>query len=294
MTSALHWIQATRPLSQSNIAIPLLVGQAAAYHSNALFDWHWCVSLLIWGLLDQWFIVFANDYADRDGDTKDTTLFSGGSGVIPQGKISAKALKKAAIVSALGLLGCTSTMAYAGRPLTLIAFFFAIVLVWAYSYPPISLSYRGGGAWLQGVGVGVVLPALGYYVQANQLDPPLPMLVAGFILGVAGNVTTAIPDVEVDRITKKTTLSTRWGVDYAKIAAATLIASALVLMIVTSDDSQRAISIGSGLLVFGLLISTIGIGDSSHLSLRSVWLLSFALIATWAAWGLSYLYRTAG
>jgi len=208
------WIQASRPLAQANLAGPVLLGQALAFDRTGRFGWVWLAALFAWTVLDQLVIVWGNDYADREHDAggSSKTPFSGGSGVLPEGKIRPAALKRAALV-AYGLLLTLGVALSVLRtvwalPLTLAAGF----LLWAYSYPPIRLSYRGGGEHLQALGIGVVLPLLGFGVQAGGLDAfPWTALVPTYLFGFAGNVATALPDVGLDRRAKKRTWPVRFG-----------------------------------------------------------------------------------
>lgn len=208
------WIQASRPLAQANLAGPVLLGQALAFDRTGRFGWPWLVALFAWTVLDQLVIVWGNDYADRDDDVGGSakTPFSGGSGVIQEGKIRPAALKRAALAAyalllALGVV-LSVLRSFWVLPLTLAAG----LLLWAYSYPPVRLSYRGGGEHLQALGVGVVLPLLGFAVQAGELASfPWPALLATYLFGFAGNVATALPDVGVDRRAKKRTWPVRFG-----------------------------------------------------------------------------------
>src|SRR5690606_7506233 len=60
------------------------------------------------------------------------------------------------------------------------------------------------GELLQGLGVGVVLPLVGYYAQAGAVaGAPVVGLAALFLFGVAGNVLTALPDEPSDRAGEK-------------------------------------------------------------------------------------------
>ena len=94
-------------------------------------------------------------------------------------------------------------------------FFFAaatVGLVWAYNFPPLRLAYRGRGELLQALGVGVVLPAAGFYLQCGALAPlPRPALLPAFLLGWAGNLLTSLPDYPSDRATGKKSFAVRRG-----------------------------------------------------------------------------------
>ena len=95
------WIQASRPLAHINIAVPLILGQVAAWHVTGRFSWPWLAAAMLWGALDHLFVVFANDFADHEADSGRRTLLSGGSGVIPEGKLTARQVERAAQWAAL-------------------------------------------------------------------------------------------------------------------------------------------------------------------------------------------------
>ncbi len=166
----------------------------------------------LFGVFAHLFIVFANDVADVTVDRArgGRTLVSGGSGVLVEGKISVATLKRAALAMALLMpvplwvaeLGVWSAV-YAGA---------TVLLVWLYSFPPVRASYRGWGSILQGVGVGVVLPLVGFQAQAGSLGRLFWwFLVPTFLLGVASNLITALPDLESDGASGKRTEVVRWG-----------------------------------------------------------------------------------
>jgi 1,4-dihydroxy-2-naphthoate octaprenyltransferase len=205
-------VRAARPLAHANIGPPILFGQALAYATTGRFSWIGFLIAQAFGVADHLFIVLSNDYADRDADAKNRypTIFSGGSRVIQDGALSASAVKWLAIaagacVLAIGAVGSTVS---AALPVLAVV---AIALMLAYSYPPLRLSYRGGGEILQGLGVGVVLPMVGLAAQSALSDEAIFFLAPTFVLGVAGNVLTSIPDERADRETGKNTPAVRLG-----------------------------------------------------------------------------------
>jgi 1,4-dihydroxy-2-naphthoate octaprenyltransferase len=214
------WWQAARPLAQVNIAMPLVVGQALAIASGARFDVLACVLVHLFGLFDHLFIVFANDVADEAGDraSKTHTIFSGGSRVLPNGLLDARALVRAASAMALGMVIVSATAAFVlDRDAMLVGCGAAIALLFAYSFAPLRLSYRGLGELVQGIGVGAVLPAIGYVAHAGSLDGLEPkMLLPLVVLGIASNMSTALPDAPADREIGKQTWAVRVGVASAR------------------------------------------------------------------------------
>ena len=208
------WVQAARLPSQMYIFWPLLLGQSLAMRDG--FSWEIVILCHLYGLASQLYIVFANDVADVETDRENVTytMFSGGSRVLVQGLLPRSRLVRAAACCAL--ISVLAGLALGLRhqhwlPLPLIVF--GLVLLWAYSYPPIRLSYRGGGEFLQMIGVGLVLPLIGYSAHAGNVEglpwTLLPLLLA---LSLSCAMATALPDEPSDRIADKRTHAVRAGV----------------------------------------------------------------------------------
>jgi 1,4-dihydroxy-2-naphthoate octaprenyltransferase len=216
MTALRAWLQASRLPSQSYIALPLLLGQLVAVRltGNAL-DLGTLLGVQLFGLFDQLFIVYSNDWADQETDRRNrtATLFSGGSRVLVEGRISPRALGLAALACAAALLTVSVGLAVTrGVPLLVPLALVALALLWAYSYPPLRLSYRGGGELLQMVGVSGVLPLYGYLAQGGDLGRFPWWLVACLLpTHLACAIATALPDEPSDRESRKLTLAARVG-----------------------------------------------------------------------------------
>ena len=226
VTGMKSWIQAARPLAHVNIVIPILLGQVAAWHVTGRLSWLWLAASLTWGALDHLFVVFSNDFADREADTGARTALSGGSGVIPEGKLTPFQVERAAQFAALSLLLLSCALAFAGRAWTPFYGLAALLLMWLYSFHPVRLSYRGGGELLQGIGVGIGLPSLGYYFQTGAPFAPGWVIWPAMLLGVCSNVLTALPDVGDDARAGKRTWPVRHGVASARRFASAGIAFA--------------------------------------------------------------------
>ena len=216
MTAVRAWLQASRLPSQSYIALPLLLGQLAASRlMGQPLDLGTLVGVQLFGVADQLFIVYANDWADQETDRRNrtATLFSGGSRVLVEGRISPRALGIAALTCAALLLAVSVGLAVArGVPLLVPLALAALALLWAYSYPPLRLSYRGGGELLQMVGVSGVLPLYGYLAQGGALERFPWWLVACLLpTHLACAIATALPDEPSDRESRKLTLPARVG-----------------------------------------------------------------------------------
>jgi 1,4-dihydroxy-2-naphthoate octaprenyltransferase len=110
------------------------------------------------------------------------------------------------------LLSAAVVAAAPGRAGVLPLAAFGLALLWAYSFPPLRLSYRGGGEWLQALGLGAVLPVLGYWAQAGTLAGwPLVLLPPLLAVNVAVAMATALPDEAGDRLAAKRTVVVAHG-----------------------------------------------------------------------------------
>ena len=232
------WIQASRPLAHINIAVPLLLGQVAAWHVNGRFSLLWLLAAMLWGALDHLFVVFSNDFADHEADSGRRTLLSGGSGVIPEGRLTPMQVQRAAQASAMLLVLYSCALVFVGRNLTPFYALAALLLMWLYSFRPVRASYRGGGELLQGVGVGIGLPSIGYYLQTEAVFAPAWLIGPAALLGVCSNVLTALPDVEDDARARKKTWPVRHGMQSARhFASAGIAFAALAVLLWTPSVS---------------------------------------------------------
>ncbi len=285
MASVSAWVQASRPLAQVNVAIPLLVAQAAAWHIERAFSWPVFGMVLAWGVCDTLFIVYANDVADRHTDTIGRTPVSGGSGVLIEGSITPRALMRAAAVAAFGVLVCSGVLALWGRPWTLVGGVAAVALLWGYSFPPLRLCDSAAGEWLQAIGMGFGLPWLGYYAQSGVLLTPWWLLVPCFLLGFGSNLLTSMPDAANDAATGKRTWSVRHGVKSAKVVSAMLILAASIVAALGTTQllaQQRLVIV---LLPAVILVSTWRRrADPMHDS-AFVWVGTTALNLVLVLWG---------
>ena len=226
------WVQAARPLAQINIVVPLLFGQALAFAALGRFGFGLMYLAGCFGLLVQLVIVFVNDLSDHETDRHNVThaRASGGSRVLPQGKLSPAKLRGGAKAALLSLAVFSVGLALAGRPWMPVFAAAAVLLVWAHDHPPLRLAYRGHGELVQGLGTGVVLPLAGYYVQAGTLAGfQVWALIPLLLLGYTGNILSALPDVPSDRAADKRTYPVRRGQWLARRHALELLAIAAAM-----------------------------------------------------------------
>jgi 1,4-dihydroxy-2-naphthoate polyprenyltransferase len=232
------WLQASRLSSQSYIFFPLLLGQAIHYAQTGHFSWAVFLLLHLYGLFLQLFIVYANDRADIETDSLNTTftIFSGGSRTLVDGLITVQE-NSAAVHTVIGLNAAVGIALTAFFQLTLAMPLIALSLglLWLYSFPPVRLSYRGGGELLQMLGVGMILPAFGYYGQAGSLAA-FPRHLLAFILPcqLACAMATALPDEPSDRASCKRTTPVLLGSAVVKRTIIGLNAASIIFFYLAS------------------------------------------------------------
>ena len=213
------WIQASRLPSQGYIFFPLLLGQAFWFSRTGHFNWPMAALTWLFGVAIQLYIVYANDVADATIDRLNATFtpFSGGSRVLAEGKLTASELKAGVAVS-VGINVLIGLFLWIkGLPLGPGLILIALALLWLYSFPPVRLSYRGGGELLQMIGVGIILPVLGYYLQAGSLAGfPFQYLAVLLPLQLACAFSTTLPDEPSDRMGGKKTIAVIFGLTHAK------------------------------------------------------------------------------
>lgn len=227
MTRLGAWVQASRPRAQIAILVPLIYGQALAFSVHGAFRLKFFLLVHLFGFFDCLLIVFGNDAVDWEGDVRNTTWnrFSGGSRVVPMGLVTPFALAQASLMSLLAMGAVSGYLALReGHAWMVVLAAISAHLFWIHGFPPFRLGHRGGGEVLQGIGAGLVLPVVGFYAQANTLvGLKAAILVPGFLLGVAGNLTTGLADTPADAAVGKRTFSVRRGEGAARRTSLALI-----------------------------------------------------------------------
>jgi 1,4-dihydroxy-2-naphthoate polyprenyltransferase len=239
------------------------LGTAMALYNGAPFHFRaW-----LWGQVaitaTQLMTHYSNDYFDLAADraNRTPTMWSGGSRVLPDGKlppraalITAVGLMLAALV-ALAVLMFDVGIGVLTAPLILTGLF----LSWAYSAPPFKLHSRGLGELTTAVIVPGLTPLVGYALQAGRLDT-LPILAVFPLccLQFAMLLTIEFPDAAGDAAVSKNTLVVRLGGERA------------------ARLHRRALLVGYGslpiLVVLGLPpVVALAVLVASPLAVRQLW-----------------------
>ncbi len=238
------WIQAARPLAHPMIFVPLFVGQAYAFYIGRNLSLVLFLYTLLFGLLYQVYLLYWNDAVDQAVDSLNTDYWlSGGSRVLVEGKLQREHLVSGARVALVGMLGLALFLAaFVERPWMLVAVPSVVALAWAYNNRPLQWSYRGHGEVLQGLGCGVLLPMIGFYMQQGSLQQfPWFALVPLYLIFYSGNIVTALPDYSADSAGGKNTFVVRHGERHARRTVLVFLALAYVCVVLVN----RQLSIGS-------------------------------------------------
>ena len=167
----------------------------------------------------QWMTHYANDYFDYEADRANTTptRWSGGSRVLVAGALPRGVALAAALV--LAALGITASIALAGAgTLALPTLAVVLALAWEYSAPPLRLCARGLGELTTAIVVTVLVPWLGFYLQAPDLRGGTQLalsIVPPALLQLAMLLAIEFPDAAGDAATGKRTLVVRLGASRA-------------------------------------------------------------------------------
>jgi 1,4-dihydroxy-2-naphthoate octaprenyltransferase len=171
--------------------------------------------------------VFINDVFDAESDRRNDRYgpFTGGSRVLVEGRLSARALKRGA-VAALVLAGfCVALLFAAAAPPpvgSLVAIGLLAAFALGYTLPPVKLSHRGLGELDVALTHSVGVLYVGYVLHAGPLGDPAPLWLAlpMFWAVLAAITLSGIPDRDADRAAGKRTLVVKLGVRRAAWLAA--------------------------------------------------------------------------
>ncbi|WFN33914.1 prenyltransferase [Methanogenium sp. S4BF] len=155
-------------------------------------------------------VSYSNEYFDRDSDRFGTpSAIAGGSGVlVRRPDLAVAAYRLGILLIALSL--CAGLIFYILFPdsLSFLALaLFGNLLGWYYSAPPLRFVARGWGEAATAIGIGGVVPVMGYLVIAEGIDPAFALFcIPLFCYGCYFIMSVEIPDAEADRRAGKRTL----------------------------------------------------------------------------------------
>jgi 1,4-dihydroxy-2-naphthoate octaprenyltransferase len=203
----------SRPSQVLAVVLVFLMGVLGAYALENDFSlgqalWAFAVTLPLTVSIH-----YANEYADVETDAlTERTSFSGGSGVLPAGIVSRMAVLRWAV----GLLLLSMLLQGAGWAGGALSWQSGVVWLaiaaggWAYSMPPVALSWRGWGELDNALLGGVIMPVYGYLSQSTAVPLNFYLSCLPFTIIVFVNLlATTWPDRLADAAVGKFTLVTR-------------------------------------------------------------------------------------
>jgi len=157
---------------------------------------------------------YANEYFDLEGDRivgASRTWFSGGSGVLADGRLSPRVAWIAARGCGLIAAATIAVTLWIEPPASAIGAV-ALMCGWFYSAPPLRLEASGFGEIVTALLVGFLSPLSAIVMQRGPIDArwvaiALPLM----LINIAMVLTFEFPDFDADRQTGKRTLVVRLG-----------------------------------------------------------------------------------
>ncbi|MEN6624513.1 MAG: prenyltransferase [Smithella sp.] len=214
------WLRAARLQLYTISFTPLLLGNIAAWYMHGHFSWPRFVLAFLIGLMIHLTTAFVNDVADIQTDEINDfrTPFSGGSGVLVEGKLSRSELINGASGAAFLAIIFTFITIFGLQVHWGILFFvvWGIVSATEYSLPPLKLSYRGGGEFLVLITYSLALLWAGYFMQTGRpaFSPLIWILSIPIGFAVFALITiTQFPDLAADRKAGKRSLVLMLGIE---------------------------------------------------------------------------------
>jgi 1,4-dihydroxy-2-naphthoate octaprenyltransferase len=182
---------------------------------------------------------YCNNYYDAEADQYNKpTAFSGGSGQILNNQKLRTSIKYLSFVfmafSIILAIIFVSIFSFS------ILFLFYVIagnlLAWFYTAPPLKLVYHGLGEITTVIAVGLMIPGLGYYVLAGQLDTLFFIFIFPFMMFLGAWIINAeIPDIKGDRRGNKKTVIVRKGLRFGLILASIFSITATLYYVVLSN-----------------------------------------------------------
>ena len=182
---------------------------------------------------------YCNNYYDAEADQYNKpTAFSGGSGQILHNQ------KLRTLIKYISLIFMAFSIVFAIIFVSIFSFSIVFLLfvitgnflAWFYTAPPLKLVYHGLGEITTVITVGFMIPGLGYYVLAGQLDTLFFIFIFPFMMVLGAWIINAeIPDIKGDRRGNKKTVIVRKGLRFGLILASTFSILATLYYVMLSN-----------------------------------------------------------
>lgn len=222
------WLKVARLQFHPMACIAYSMGAAAASATSQKFDLSvYAVGYAVIFLVEVC-TIFCNEYYDFGTDrlNENFSIFTGGTRVLVEGKLSFKELKTGIFIVALLITMMSSLLIRIDgdvSPSLLISFLvLGLFLGIGYTVPPLKFSYRGMGELVVGTTHSFYLVLSGYVFQTGIWQNSLPWLLSIplFFAVLAANTLAGIPDRVADEAVSKRSISVVFGSRRATVLAA--------------------------------------------------------------------------
>jgi 1,4-dihydroxy-2-naphthoate octaprenyltransferase len=262
---------------------PLFLAGGVVFHclgaALALYAGHrLSVTALILGQIvitaTQLMTQYANDYFDLipDRANRNLTPWSGGSRILPDGRLSpATALTAARVLMSIALAGVALiALIVRPAPLAISLLLVGMALAWFYSAPPIRLVERGLGELTAAIVVPGLTTLSGLTLQGGEIGlVALLAILPPAFFQFAMLLAVAFPDAEADAATGKRTLVVRlYGERAAWLHSLVLIMGFLTMLLGLIVLAVRVdISLGMSLLLIWIVTLPFGLWHGARVAL---------------------------
>lgn len=228
-----RWLFALKPASWPKLLVPAGLGQAIGIAVHGTVDPVGLVLGVLFTVCVLVAVVLLNDYGDQEVDALKRRLFPEASGLktIPDEILEPESVLWAGLGATVTAFGVAlAAQLFLPRPGLMLASGVCLLLLWAYTFAPLRLNYRGGGEVLEMLGVGFALPWWNAYVQSGASVPGgLVVLPAFALLCLASALASGLADEASDRLGGKRTFTTMFGAFAVRQATEGLVLGAMIV-----------------------------------------------------------------
>ena len=235
------WISAARLQFYPMTFIAYSLGAVIAYRNLELFNSKvYLLGYLVIFLIEL-LTVLSNEYYDYKTDeaNKNFGIFTGGSRVLVEEKLSFKEIKSGMLIVFILLLVSSILLLSTSVPLLKAVFLIliGIVLGVGYTAPPLKFSYKSLGELDVAITHSPYVILCGYLFQGGGTFDPLPWIFSlPLFLAVFAAITLAgIPDYDADKAASKKSLAVTFGIQNAALLAIALVVFAAATNVLLKD-----------------------------------------------------------
>lgn len=215
----LAWVRTMRPQFYLMALIGYTMGVLVAWGITQDFN----LMRYILGYMFLFFVqlstVFTNDYYDYDSDriNRNSSVFTGGSRTLVEGKITFSELKTGIILSLFAILILSIVLLLSvGKEIAIQSGVFmciGLILGLGYTVPPLKLCHRGLGEFDVGIFFSFYIIHFGYILQGGTWSAQLLwwLSIPLFFSTFAAITLSGIPDRRADRAASKQTIAVLLG-----------------------------------------------------------------------------------